>query len=77
MKPTVEAILGVKPGSFKTFTCDTASQCHSACSLVYYINNCRRPASVRRYSTRVDWPNNIFAVFAEPADSNQTTENND
>lgn len=65
MNVRIEDILKIRKGSSKTFVCDSFQGCHSAKSMVYYANKCRKPKNIERYRTSVDWENRTVVIKAE------------
>lgn len=64
MKPTVEDILRIKPGKFRTFVCDTYKQCLAAKSLAVYVKKAHHPNGVLKYSTSIDEDANAITITA-------------
>ena len=62
MKVSVEDIMNIKPGKTKTFILGKPSECHSAKSLVSYVNNVKKPADISNYTTNTDWESNAISL---------------
>lgn len=55
MKVEVEDILNIRKGSSRVFLVDTPMLCNSARSLVYYVNKCRKPQHIEKYTASIDY----------------------
>lgn len=67
MKPTTKDILSIRAGRSEAFQCLTAMEMNSARAIVYYVNRCRKPANIARYSLSSDFEHLTVVITAHSA----------